>query len=98
MFLKKCWHIIKDNFYKFCNDFFDNQSSLEGINNSYIVLIPKKNNPKTVHDFRPISLMNLAPKLVTKILADRLQTEIKSLIHKNQYGFIKYKTIQDCLA
>jgi retron-type reverse transcriptase len=42
--------------------------------------------------------MNLAPKLVTKILADRLQSVIMSLIHKNQYGFIKSRTIQDCLA
>jgi hypothetical protein len=42
--------------------------------------------------------MNTTPKLVTKILADRLQTEIMSLIHKNQYGFIKSRTIQDCLA
>jgi retron-type reverse transcriptase len=62
------------------------------------VLIPKKNSPETVNDYRPISLMNVAPKLVTKILADRLQTEIIGLIHKNQYGFIKSRTIQDCLA
>jgi hypothetical protein len=60
------------DFYKLCDDFFENQSSLEGINNSYIVLIPKKNNPEIVYDFRPNSLMNLAPKFVTMILADRL--------------------------
>jgi hypothetical protein len=51
-----------------------------------------------VNDYRPISPMNLAPKLVTKILADRLQAEIISLVHKNQYGFIRSRTIQDCLA
>jgi retron-type reverse transcriptase len=37
--------------------------------------------------------MNLAPKLVTKILVDRLH----GLIHKNQYGFIKSRTIHDSL-
>jgi hypothetical protein len=42
--------------------------------------------------------MNLAPKLVTKIMADRLQAEIISLVQKNQYGFIRSRTIQDCLA
>jgi len=42
--------------------------------------------------------MNISPKLVTKLLADRLQMVIKELIHMNQYGFIKSKTIQDCLA
>jgi len=42
--------------------------------------------------------MNSSPKLVTKILADRLQAVIIGLIHRNQYGFIKTSTIHDCLA
>jgi hypothetical protein len=31
-------------------------------------------------------------------MADRLQNEIISLVHKNQYGFIRSRTIQDCLG
>jgi hypothetical protein len=98
LFMKKCWHIVKNDFYKLCEDFFEGQGSLEGINNSYITLIPKKHNPETINDYEPISLMNISPKLITKILADRLQSGIKSLMHKNQYGFIRIRTIQDCLA
>jgi hypothetical protein len=71
---------------------------LEHINGSFITLIPKKDNPKTVNNYRPISLLNSSLKLVTKILATRLQKVIKSIIHQNQYGFIKDRTIQDCLA
>ena len=71
---------------------------MEGINTSFITLVPKVTNPETVNDYRPISLMNISPKLVAKLLADRLQTVILDLIHKNQYGFIKTRTIQDCLA
>jgi hypothetical protein len=37
-------------------------------------------------------------KLITKLLAIRLQLVIQSLIHKNLYGFIQSRTIQDCLA
>jgi hypothetical protein len=98
LFTKRCWNIIKNDLYKLCEDFFEGMTGLEGINNSFIVLIPKKNSPESVNDYIPISLMKLAPKLVTKILADRLQTEIIGLIHKNKYGFIKSRTIQDCLA
>jgi hypothetical protein len=71
---------------------------LRSINNSFIVLISKKDGPQGVADYRPISLLNTSIKLLTKILANRLQQPIKKLIHKNQYGFIKSRTIQDCLA
>jgi len=40
-----------------------------------------------ISDFRPISLLNSSLKLVTKILANRLQAYIQELIHQNQYGF-----------
>jgi retron-type reverse transcriptase len=51
-----------------------------------------------VNDFRPISLLNCSIKLLTKVLADKLQKIIIQLLHKNQYGFIRSRTIQDCIA
>lgn len=71
---------------------------MQSINNSYITLIPKKDSPMTVNDYRPISLLNSNLKLITKILADRLQQVILRVIHTNQYGFLKSRSIQDCLA
>ena len=98
MFFKKCWNIIKEDVYQLCNDFFSRQVDPQAINTSFIALIPKNNNPITPNDFRPISLMNSILKLITKLMADGLQAVIIPLIHKNQYGFIKARTIQDCLA
>jgi retron-type reverse transcriptase len=72
--------------------------SLQAINSSFITLIPKNSNQVTPNDFRPISLLNSILKLITKLMADRLQAIIIPLIHTNQYGFIKTRTIQDCLA
>ena len=51
-----------------------------------------------VNDFCPISLLNCSIKLLTKILAERLQRIILLLLHANQYGFIRTRTIQDCIA
>jgi hypothetical protein len=42
--------------------------------------------PLTVSDYKPISLLNTSIKLVTKILANRLQKFIVNLIHKNYMG------------
>jgi hypothetical protein len=98
MFFKKCWHIIKQDIYLLCNDFFSGEVSLQAINSSYITLIPKNSNPVSPNDFRPISLLNSVLKLITKLMADRLPAVIIPLIHKNQYGFINTRTIQDCFA
>jgi hypothetical protein len=83
LFLKKCWPVIKEDFYKLCQDFFDGSVNLESINGSFITLIPKINNSETVNDFRPISILNSSIKLLTKLLADRLQQLILQLLHAN---------------
>jgi len=97
-FIKKCWAIIKADFLRLFADFFNNLIDLTSINSSYIALIPKKNNPESVDDFRPISLLNYSVKCITKLMFIRLQDVILKLVHENQYGFIKGRTIQDCLA
>jgi hypothetical protein len=97
-FLRKCWPIFKNDFCDLCNQFFEGNLCLESINGCFITLIPKKDDAASVNDFHPISLLNCTLKLLTKILANRLQSVILKLIHKNQYGFIKSRTIQDYLA
>ena len=97
-FMKKWWQILNEEFYALCNDFYIDNVNLEGINSSYIILIPKKANVESVNDYIPISLMNISLKLLTKILADKLQMVIIRLIQRNQYGFIKTITIHDYLA
>ena len=98
LFLKKCWHIIKEDFYRLCDSFFGGNVNLESVNSSFITFVPKHNSPESVNDFRPISLLNSSLKLLTKILADRLQQVILQLIHRYQYDFIRSRTIHDCLA
>jgi hypothetical protein len=98
LFIKKCWHIIKGDIYQLCLDFFEERIDLQALNNSYITLIPKVNSSMGVNDFRPISLLNCIDKIITKLMGERLQSIIIPLIHQNQYGFIKSRTIKDCLA
>jgi retron-type reverse transcriptase len=71
---------------------------MQSINGSNITLVPKKRPPSVVGDYRAISLLNTSVKVLTKLLANHLQRVITKLVHKNQYGFIKERSIQDCLA
>jgi hypothetical protein len=97
-FMKKCWTVIAQDFYDLCDVFYENNLCIQSINGSYITLIPKIDNPSKVSDYRPISLLNSSIKVLTKLLANRLQKVILRLIHQNQYGFIRSRSIQDCLA
>ena len=50
-FLKSCWHIIKEDFYALCDQFFEGGLNLESIKDGYITLIPKVAAPQGVNDF-----------------------------------------------
>jgi hypothetical protein len=52
-FIKKCWPIIRGDMHKLCFDFFHHRADLKSINHSCITLVPKKDNPEKVNDFRP---------------------------------------------
>jgi hypothetical protein len=98
LFIKICWPIIKFDFYRLCEDFWSGNVNLQSINDAFITLIPKTNLPVGPNDYRPISLLNISIKILTKLLANRLQMMILKLFHVNQYGFLKTRTIQDCVA
>jgi hypothetical protein len=75
-----------------------NQQNLHLLNKAYIVLIPKKQNPEGVSDYRPISLIHSFAKIVSKILATRLGPKLKNLISTTQSAFIKDKCIHDSFS
>lgn len=92
--LKKCWPIIKENYYSPCEAFQQNSVYLQSINSSYITLISKVDGAKRVSHFRPISLLSSSVNLITQLMANRLQAYIIDLVHKNQYVFIRTRAIQ----
>jgi hypothetical protein len=41
LFLKKCWEIVKENFYRLAEEFSQGRLNLDPFNTSYITLVPK---------------------------------------------------------
>jgi hypothetical protein len=98
LFRKSCWSTIKEDIYELCFSFSEGNLDLESINMGYITLIPKISTPGGINDYRPITLLNCVQKIITMLLANRLQKIVLKIIHKNQYCFLKGRTIQDCIA
>jgi hypothetical protein len=64
-------------------------------NDALMVLLPKGQEAHTIRDYRPISLIHLIGKLISKLLAARLAPRIDSIVHHCQFAFFKGCSIDD---
>ncbi|GJS22452.1 RNA-directed DNA polymerase, eukaryota [Tanacetum coccineum] len=71
-FIRTYWKIINQDVVNAVREFFVTSKLPPGSNSSFITLIPKKQDAKLVKDFRLISLIGCFYKIITKILANRL--------------------------
>ncbi|XP_071700669.1 uncharacterized protein [Rutidosis leptorrhynchoides] len=94
-FFKKFWDIIKEDVLNAITWFWEKGEFLKGCNASFVTLIPKKRDPITISDYRPISLIGSFYKIVAKILSNRLRRVIPKLIGSEQSAFLKEHFILD---
>lgn len=62
-FFKKFWESIKDELKVVVEEFHSNESLPKGVCSSFVALIPKRENPHRLNDFRSISLIGSIHKL-----------------------------------
>ena len=59
-----------------------------------ISLIPKKNKDKSIlENLRPISLLNVDYKILTKVIAKRIEKTLPKIINPDQTGYVKGRYI-----
>lgn len=68
-FAKTYWTEIKHEIIGLLYDFYNEDIGLTPLNTANIVMIPKKQDANEPKDFRPISIISLIPKIISKLLA-----------------------------
>ncbi|XP_060200566.1 uncharacterized protein LOC132628819 [Lycium barbarum] len=95
MCYQKCWEIIKVDVIKFFQSFFYGSGLTKFYSHSFLALIPIVNSPSNFLELRNIGLSNFSNKIISKILARRLNPLFPKLISYNQSGFVKGRLIND---
>ncbi|GKU89387.1 hypothetical protein SLEP1_g3529 [Rubroshorea leprosula] len=94
-FIKTIWNTIERDVINFIKEFHRNGKLVKGLNSSYITLVPKKKNPTSLKEFRPISMVGCLYKILAKVLANRLQKVIGKVISASQSAFLKGRQLVD---
>ena len=94
-FYQSCWDIIKHDIMEIFHEFHQGSMNVSRINYGIITLLPKIQEAKKIQQFRPICLLNCLYKLITKVLALRLEKVASRLILTTQSAFLKNRNIMN---
>lgn len=94
-FFQKNWSVVGSEVVELVRKFFDTGVLMEGINTTNIVLIPKKKNPTSLTELRPIALCNVVMKVITKVITNRLKQVLEYVISDTQSAFLPGRLITD---
>lgn len=94
-FYKFFGHDVHEDLYNAINYFFVHAHMPNSWGRTFIALIPKVDNPKSVTSYRPFALHNVYYKIIAKILANCLKNDIPNLVGNEQSGFIHGRSSAD---
>lgn len=95
LFYQTFWETIGEDVTDKILNFLNGVDDIGAVNQTHIVLIPKKKHGESPVDYRPISLCNVIYKLASKVLANRMKQVLPMVIHESQSGFVPGRLITD---
>jgi hypothetical protein len=92
-FYRHYWYLIGEDFESVVREIFDQKLLSESQNRGIITLMFKSGEREDIKNWRPITLLNVDYKIVSKILAERLKRVLPNIINTDQRGFVKGRNI-----
>jgi hypothetical protein len=91
--IKKFWGILSKLTVGMANESFERGDLIETFKLGLIKLIPKKGNAERVGDWRPITLLSCGYKLISGVIAARIERYMGKMVGRAQKGFVNTKNI-----
>ena len=84
-FYIKMWGIMKNELLDIIHIMYLEGLLSEAQKHGHIVCLPKIGFPAHTENYSPLTILNTDYKILTRIIANRLRTRMKELLHSNQY-------------
>ena len=94
-FYQDFWDLVKWDLKALAEGFARGEINIARLNYGIITLVPKTNDAKQIQKFRPICLLNVSFKIITKVLMNRLTKCVAPVISRTQTAFIKGRYIME---
>ncbi|KAL3697792.1 hypothetical protein R1sor_011868 [Riccia sorocarpa] len=95
--VRECWPFIKQDCLEMIEAFWRDGKLTGKMKKGAINLIPKSDMRDRIKDWRPISLLGITYKIISKILDERLKPLLPKLINPQQTGFVQGRSIFDSI-
>ena len=91
---KLFYDLLSENLLACLNEAYEENELTISQRRGIITLLPKEDGSLLdLHNWRPITLLNVDLKIAAKAIAKRLETVLPNLIHPDQTGFVKGRYI-----
>ncbi|XP_019157741.1 PREDICTED: uncharacterized protein LOC109154396 [Ipomoea nil] len=94
-FYQNYWDVVGEDVSEFIVNCLNTRTFPAELNDTDIVLIPKKKNLELVSDLRPIALSNVIYRIMAKMISARMKPLMNEIISDTQSAFIPDRLITD---
>ncbi|XP_019168052.1 PREDICTED: uncharacterized protein LOC109163801 [Ipomoea nil] len=94
-FYQHFWDVVGTDVSSYIMNCLNTGSFPSKLNETNIILIPKKKNPEMVSDYRPIALSNVIYRIMAKVITARMKPLMENIISESQSAFISERLITD---
>ncbi|KAL3696995.1 hypothetical protein R1sor_011071 [Riccia sorocarpa] len=93
--IREYWELIRSDCLELMLAFWQDGRLTSNMKKGAIKLIPKSEEKSKLKDWRPISLLGIMYKILSKLLAERLKGLLPGLVDGQQTGFVLGRSIFD---